>query len=206
MGTGPLPTCCPAVTHSRHAVPGGGASAASAGGGCAGCARCRPSERSGIACQPAASGVLETSSTLLHTPGLASTQTGSCASPLSHRCGFIFRRMILTPAPQARGPTKRCRRCGTDRPTSEFHRQQSRPDGLYSYCVFCAAEYKQARKLSRMREQEPPPPPVCVAVVRRAFPDKCLRSQPPGIAGRASQCGNFNSYAGLAGRCDESGV
>jgi hypothetical protein len=31
---------------------------------------------------------------------------------------------------------------------------------LYSYCVFCAAEYKQARKLSRMREQEPPPLPV----------------------------------------------
>ena len=66
---------------------------------------------------------------------------------------------------QVRGPTKRCRRCGTDRPTSEFHRQQSRPDGLYSYCVFCAAEYKQARKLNRQREQEPLPPPVrfCVA-------------------------------------------
>ena len=61
---------------------------------------------------------------------------------------------------------KRCRRCGKDRPTTEFHRQQSRPDGLYSYCVFCAAEYKQARKLSRMREQEPPPPPVRVQAPR----------------------------------------
>lgn len=44
---------------------------------------------------------------------------------------------------------KQCRRCGETRPASEFHRQQSRPDGLYSYCIYCASEYKLERKLNR---------------------------------------------------------
>lgn len=51
------------------------------------------------------------------------------------------------------GLVKQCRRCGIERPTKDFHRQQSRPDGLYSYCVFCASEYKQARKLSRSQRE-----------------------------------------------------
>ncbi len=84
----------------------------------------------------------------------------SAPSPVARNTLYSAQSLIITRAPQVGGPMKRCRRCGTDRPTTEFHRQQSRPDGLYSYCVFCAAEYKQARKLSRMREQEPPPLPV----------------------------------------------
>lgn len=33
--------------------------------------------------------------------------------------------------------TKHCPKCGRDLPKSEFHRDRSRPDGLYSYCKQC---------------------------------------------------------------------
>lgn len=72
--------------------------------------------------------------------------------------GTAVKAALVAGPPSARagysGLVKQCRRCGIERPTKDFHRQQSRPDGLYSYCVFCASEYKQARKLSRSQHVE----------------------------------------------------
>jgi hypothetical protein len=34
-------------------------------------------------------------------------------------------------------PSKRCRRCGTDKPLSEFHRNRTAKDGLQRYCKPC---------------------------------------------------------------------
>jgi hypothetical protein len=39
----------------------------------------------------------------------------------------------------AAGPTKVCRRCAVERPTTEFHRQLSRPDGLYRCFILLPA-------------------------------------------------------------------
>ena len=46
--------------------------------------------------------------------------------------------------------TKHCPKCGRDLPTTEFHRDKSRPSGLYSYCKEC--NYRSSR---RYREQKP---------------------------------------------------
>lgn len=51
--------------------------------------------------------------------------------------------------------TKRCTRCGQEKPISEFHKDASKGDGLHSSCITCARERKrQWRKANpeKMRE------------------------------------------------------
>jgi len=42
--------------------------------------------------------------------------------------------------------TKRCPRCDTDKPLSEFAKNRSRPDGLQNYCKKCASLAVQMSK------------------------------------------------------------
>lgn len=49
-------------------------------------------------------------------------------------------------------PTKVCRRCGKEKPSSEFHRNTSRTDGLQSECRQCLRErYYESRRYAPLR-------------------------------------------------------
>lgn len=54
---------------------------------------------------------------------------------------------------------KHCRRCGTDRPRAEFHRNRSTRDGLQTYCKACSNEVRReyeernAEALARRRAE-----------------------------------------------------
>lgn len=57
---------------------------------------------------------------------------------------------------------KYCPRCGQVRPTSQFYKNQSKPDGFDSYCKDCAREYRsnpdmraaQVRRVMKYRQTE----------------------------------------------------
>lgn len=38
-------------------------------------------------------------------------------------------------------PTRLCRKCGENKPSSEFHRDRTRSDGLHPYCKACIKAY-----------------------------------------------------------------
>src|SRR5690554_3144772 len=38
---------------------------------------------------------------------------------------------------RAKSPTKTCPRCETEKPKSQFYKDERRPDGLYSWCKEC---------------------------------------------------------------------
>lgn len=44
---------------------------------------------------------------------------------------------------------KRCARCEVTQPVDQFHRDQSRPDGLYSYCLSCCAGHRDQNREQR---------------------------------------------------------
>jgi hypothetical protein len=52
---------------------------------------------------------------------------------------------------------KKCSRCGTEKPTSEYHKDRRNPDGLYGWCKECAKakarEYRTANP-DKVRESQ----------------------------------------------------
>lgn len=53
--------------------------------------------------------------------------------------------------------TKVCRKCGQEKPYSEFHKGANK-DGLSSYCKECTSEYNAALYAAKKAKQEKIPP------------------------------------------------
>jgi len=47
---------------------------------------------------------------------------------------------------------KTCRKCNAEKPSSEFHKDKRRPDGLFPYCKICRIKPKKKRKTRPISE------------------------------------------------------
>jgi len=47
--------------------------------------------------------------------------------------------------------TKRCRVCGEEKPTNQFHKDNSRKDGLKNICIQCAASQRVEKRRDKIR-------------------------------------------------------
>ena len=98
---------------------------------------------------------------------------------------------------------KCCRRCGIEKPTSEFYKEKRNKDGLHSYCKSCKNKLTELNELNRVKQFNENPVTVTekqcnsCGLIKPASEFSLDRRNSTGLQGICKECGRkrYHEYS-----------
>eukprot|EP00884_Botryococcus_braunii_P016969 jgi/Botrbrau1/3956/Bobra.0365s0030.2 len=86
---------------------------------------------------------------------------------------------VLSSHPQV-VPHKKCSRCGNNKPSEEFYKDASKPDGLQTYCKPCLSARNRERREGKARAAQPEGEASSSMEITPVYPDQTLQTPAEG--------------------------
>ena len=80
------------------------------------------------------------------TPDVTQQMLAAVGLPTQSTAPAEASRMVKGPRPASAKDCKICSKCSLEKPTGEFWKDKTKPDGLYSQCTACAAQREESRR------------------------------------------------------------